>query len=169
MKTGIRLISIILAMITLLSAFVACTPDTNDNDGDGTVAQTKKSALDDAGIDWGGAEFRILGRGEGENNMFRNFEIDREEMPEDIVGIAVWNRNEALMTKYGIDVVGTLVDDKPNNVATVFLEAGDDQYDLIVCPPNSLHPLAMQGYLVDIPLRKLKCRQVVIIQKVGHD
>ena len=154
MKTGVRLISLILAMMMLLTSFVACDTDVSDDNSDDTVAQTEQSALESSGINWDGAEFRILGRGEGENNMFRNFEIDREEMPEDIVGIAVWNRNEALMKKYGIDVVGTLVNDKPNNIASTFLGAGDDQYDLIVCPPNSLHPFAMQGYLVDIPSLK---------------
>lgn len=157
MKTSIRLISLILAMMMLLTSFVACGPDTSDDgdsNSDDTAAETKNSALADIGINWDGADFRILGRGEGENNMFRNFELDRDSMPEDVVGIAVWNRNEALMSKYGINVVGTLVDDKPNDVAKLFLEAGDDQYDLIVCPPNSLHPLAMQGYLVDIPTLK---------------
>ena len=159
MKTSIRLISLILAVMMLLMAFVACGTDTpdvgpdnsSDSDAVDTVAQTTKPTLADTKINWEGAEYRILGRGEGDNNMFRNFEIDRDEMPEDVVGVAVWNRNEALMAKYGLDVVGTLVNEKPNNTAKVFLEAGDDQYDLIICPPNSLHPFAMQGYLLDIP------------------
>ena len=154
MKTSIRLISLILAVMMLLSSFISCGQTTPPDDGRGTddsVAQTSKPTLADTKINWEGAEYRILGRGQGDTNMFRNFEIDRDEMPEDVVGVAVWNRNKALMDKYGLDVVGTLVDEKPNNTAKVFLEAGDDQYDLIMSPPNTLHPFATQGYLLDIP------------------
>ena len=70
-------------------------------------------------------------------------------MPEDVVGLAVWNRNNALMEKYGIDVVGTL-EEKPADSAKVFLGSGDDLYDLILCPISSYQAVAMEGFLVNI-------------------
>ncbi len=53
------------------------------------------------------------------------------------------------MNKYGIDVVGTLVDN-PTNTAKLFLEAGDDNYDLLLTSPEAHHPFAMQGYLLNL-------------------
>ena len=142
MKKFIRALSLVLVVIMLASTFVACG-ETADENGDATT---------NAGLDsmtWGGEEYRILGRKEGEGNMFTNFEIDRDEMPEDVVGQAVWNRNAAIMSKYGLDVVGTLEKD-PKSTARVFLEAGDDAYDLMMLPTNGFQPLAMEGYLLNM-------------------
>ncbi len=139
MKTMLRVLSLVLAIMMVATTFIACKKDDgNKPDDEG-----------DKVINWEGEEYRVLGR-EYENNMFTNFEIDRETMPEDVVGIAVWNRNAAIKEKYGLDVVGTLVTGKPENEAKLFLEAGEDAYDLILCTPNSFHPFAMQGYLLDL-------------------
>ena len=100
-------------------------------------------------MDWGGEEYRILGREFDENN-FKNFEVDYEEMPEDVVGLAVWNRNAAIKAKYGLDVVGKLVDEKPHIPAKLVLESGEDRYDLIICASDQHHPFAIQGYLVNM-------------------
>ncbi len=139
MKTMIRLLSLLLAIMMVATTFIACGKD-DDNDNDDK---------DNDVINWEGEEYRILGR-DYENNMFTNFEVDRETMPEDVVGIAVWNRNAAIKDKYGLDIVGTLVTGHPESEAKIFLEAGEDTYDLILCAPDSFHPFAMQGYLLDL-------------------
>ena len=143
MKTFIRALSLLLAMLMLATSFVAC--------GDVSTGNDDKVASTNGGLDsvnWGGEQYRILGRDQA-TDMFREFEIDRDEMPEDVVGVAVWNRNQALESKYGLEVVGTLEED-PGTAAKVFLEAGDDQYDLILRSPAWLHPMAEQGHFLNI-------------------
>jgi len=139
MKVFIRVLSLVLALIMVASTFIACGDDTKNpagtNEGNGELR-------------FEGEEYRILGR-DFQDDMFREFEIDRDEMPEDVVGIAVWNRNEAIKAKYGLDVVGTLEKD-PGAVAQVALEAGEDQFDLILRSPAWLQPMAMQGYFLNI-------------------
>ena len=157
MSKFIKLISLMLACLMLVSVLVSCndtqqTDDPKESTDDSvatTVAQTEeepKTKLPE--MNWEGAEYRILGRQYTED-VFTNFEVDRDAMPEDVVGLAVWNRNTALMQKYGIDVVGTLVE-KPFDSAKVFLDAGDDLYDLIICQNSNMQTFAMAGQLVNI-------------------
>ena len=94
MKRFIRIISFVIALLMVSSVFVACNGDTgevketeNNSASSDTVATTNASAL--PSMNWEGAEYRVLGR-DYEIDMFRNFEVDRDEMPEDVVGIAVW-------------------------------------------------------------------------------
>ena len=137
MKVFVKVLSLVLAILMVSSTFIAC--------GDDPVGP---SDTDDSVISWEGEEYRILGR-EYQDDMFREFEIDRDEMPEDVVGIAVWNRNEAIKAKYGLEVVGTLEQD-PGKVAQIALEAGEDQFDLILRSPSWLSSMAMQGYFLNI-------------------
>ena len=70
-------------------------------------------------------------------------------MPEDVVGQAVWNRNQTILDKYGITVKGYLTDTY-NSAAETALGAGEDLYDLMLISPERFHPLAMQGYMLDL-------------------
>ena len=159
MKIAIRVSALVLAMVMLLSTFVACgngdepgtTPGGNNSDSSNVGNGTEEVLFykDLPQMDWEGAEYRILGRNYAENN-FKNFEVDYDEMPEDVVGLAVWNRNAAIKAKYGLDVVGTLTDEKPHIPAKLALESGEDLYDLIICASDQHHPFAIQGYLVDM-------------------
>ena len=158
MRVSIKLTALLLALLMLVSVFVSCDSTDNNVDdestsGSDTVASTEveteaepKTKLPE--MNWEGKEYRIIGRLYSEENM-TNFEVDRDEMPEDVVGLAVWNRNNALLQKYGIDVVGNLVE-KPADEAKVFLEAGDDLYDLLLCQNNKMQPLATAGHFVNI-------------------
>ena len=156
MKTFIRLLSLVLALLMISASFVACKNDDGKSEdkkeNNTTVASsveedtTPKSVLPE--MNWGGVEYRIIGRDYTENN-FKNFEVDRDEMPEDVVGIAVWNRNNTLLTKYGLDVVGTLVE-KPGQEAKVFLDAGDDLYDLVIAQNTNFQTLATAGQLINL-------------------
>ena len=64
--------------------------------------------------------------------------------------VSMENRNAAIKAKYGLDVVGTLTDEKPHIPAKLALESGEDLYDLIICASDQHHPFAIQGYLVDM-------------------
>ena len=148
MKLTLKLVSLLLVLVTVVSAFAACggNNDPVDNKGTDDSVATTQAGLPE--MNWDNTEYRILGR-EYSTNMFKNFEVDYKEMPEDVVGVAVWNRNMALLDKYGIDVVGIFEKD-PKGKAKTSLESGDDIYSLIICPPEELHPFAMEGYLVDM-------------------
>lgn len=151
MKTFIRVMSLILALLMLVPMVASCNkPD--DKKGDDTTASTAgkndptKSELPE--MDWDGAEYRILGR-DASTPVFENFEVDRDELPEDVVGIAVWNRNNAIKDKYNLDVVGTLVE-TPIDQAKIFIDAGDDMFDLILCPNNMMQQFGTKGQLVNL-------------------
>ena len=154
-----KLVSVLLVFLMLVSVLVSCDSTDNKVDeesttgSDTTVASTEdeteaKPQTKLPEMNWEGKQYRIIGRLYSEENM-TNFEVDRDEMPEDVVGLAVWNRNNALMEKYGIDVVGNLVN-QPADEAKVFLEAGDDLYDLLLCQNNKMQPLATAGHFVNI-------------------
>ena len=158
MKTFVRLLSLVLAFLMVASVLVSCGGNKDDNKdnketNDGIVASTNsdteegpKTKLPE--INWENREYRILGRQYTED-IFTNFEVDRDEMPEDVVGVAVWNRNETLKAKYGIDVVGNLVE-QPHEEAKIFLEAGDDLYDLFMCRNTNMQSFGMAGHLINI-------------------
>ena len=151
MRSFIKLISLLLVFLMLSSVLVACNNPDKSNDGKDNVANTIQGGAGNSKlpeIDWEGREYRILGRQYTEE-IFTNFEVDRDEMPEDVVGLAVWNRNATLLAKYGIDVVGNLVD-KPADQAKTFLEAGDDLYDLFMCPNIYMQQFGMSGHLINI-------------------
>lgn len=151
MRSFIKLISLLFVFLMLSSVLVACNNPDKSNDGKDNVANTIQGGAGNSKlpeIDWEGREYRILGRQYTEE-IFTNFEVDRDEMPEDVVGLAVWNRNATLLAKYGIDVVGNLVD-KPADQAKTFLEAGDDLYDLFMCPNTSMQQFGIAGHLVNI-------------------
>ena len=157
MKTFIRLASLILAMLMLVSTFASCGQPNDDKGQEETsdtvattVGQTEdvnKSKLPE--MNWEGKEYRVLGRDGSRYPVFENFEVDRDELPEDVVGVAVWNRNNTLMSKYGIDVVGTLVE-PPIDLAKVFINAGDDMYDLVLLPNNMMQQFGTAGQLVNL-------------------
>ena len=128
---------------------MAC--DKKPSGDEGTDAATTDAVVEDKklpDLNWNNAEFRILGR-DHTHEQFDNFEVWREELPEDVVGKAVYNRNQSLLDKYGIAVKGTLVSNNTSK-ATTMLESGDDLYEMIILPSESFHPLAMQGYLLDM-------------------
>ena len=152
MKVFIRVLSLLLALLMLSSVFVSCN-NNDDTSADDTVASTESGSKNETAtklpqIDWEGTEYRILGR-DASTPVFENFEVDRDEVPEDVVGMAVWNRNNALMDKYGIDVVGTLVK-VPEDTASVFLDAGDDIYDLVICPARLIQTFAKSGQFINM-------------------
>ena len=159
MRLFIKSLSLLLAILMIASVAISCGK-TDDNKGNkdnnkdtSSVATTTATGETEyqsklPQMDWEGTQYRILGRQYTEE-IFTNFEVDRDEMPEDVVGLAVWNRNEALLAKYGIDVVGNLVE-KPQEEAKIFLESGDDLYDLFMCPNTYMQQFGMAGHLINI-------------------
>ncbi len=144
MKKFIRVLCLVLALLMLVSAFTACGGDGDkDNGGDTTAATQTEESKELPDINWEGQEYRIL-------SADWCFEISRDELPEDVVGKAVYERNQELYNKYGISVVGTFTTGRSAEKAKLALESGEDLYDMIIIEPEANHPLASSGYLVDM-------------------
>ena len=166
MKNTIRILAFILALVMLSSAFVGCGKKKDDGGEETTAAQNNggngannggsdNAATEDAeyvskltGLRMEG-DYRILGF-YSDDKGFCDFEVDYEEVPEDVVGQAVWNRNNTIKDKYGLDVVGTIQTEEVHKLAKVFLGAGDDQYDLMIVENDMLLGFAQEGDLVNI-------------------
>ena len=161
MKKFVKIISLMLALLMIATAFAACSEkkeddkDTDPKDsvaqttnGDSTSEQTTK-VPDIEVVNWDGREYRILGRLNTTYAWANSFEVSRDEMPEDVVGKAVWNRNNDIRDNYGIEVKG-IFSDSQNSDADTALASGEDLYDLLLTPPERYLPNAQKGYLYDI-------------------
>lgn len=100
-------------------------------------------------VDLGGALYVILGREDPNTLHLDNFEICYEEVPEDVVGKAVYERNKLLREKYNFYVVQVLADNT-SQVAALSYEAGEDLYDLVLYQPQYVQAYAQSGFLLDL-------------------
>ncbi len=153
MKTTLKALSLLLALVMLACSFVACgdtrTPDDKDSD---TVAGTTEDNVNDGSlkvIDWGGETYSILGRDGNGRSQFDNFEVGYDELPVDVVGIAVYKRNENLKNKYNFKVEPIFSVDVAAT-AQVAYESGDDLYDLAIYRHKDVQAHAQSGYLLNI-------------------
>ena len=166
MKKFVKIVSLILAILMITAVFAACGKKDDDKKEDpkDTSANTKNEGSSGDVSDgttkvpdievqyWDNKEYRILGRTDTDLATYswaQHFEVYREEMPEDVVGKAVWKRNNDILQTYGIDVQGYLSKDF-NSIAQTTLEAGEDLYDLMLLFPERFHPLAVKGYMLDL-------------------
>ncbi len=150
-----KFLSLLLAIIMLASCVIACnnTPaDDTTSDNADTIPDADVVVSNLPEMDWEGAEFRVLGRDGGAeySTIFSNFEITRDEMPEDVVGQAIYERNRALYNKYNFKVVQNLLIDPVNEHIQVMYESGDDVYDLVMDVPKFCQSHAQSGYLLNI-------------------
>ena len=167
MKKIVKILSLVLALLMLASAFAACGKKDDEekkpNDdtsaqtsgGDNTTGDVTTKVPDIEKIDWDDKEYRVLGKTHTSEPSIENFEVSREgeEIPEDIIGKSVWNRNMDIKDNYGIIVKGTLTTDY-NAKAALALESGEDLYELLLLSPESFLPHAQKGYLLDLMKQK---------------
>ena len=151
MKKFVKLISLLLVLFMMVAAFAAC------NKGEGPAKKPGPSTSVSGGendievIDWEGLEYRILGKNSSTYMWAKHFEVWCEdgEMPEDVMGKAVWTRNQDMSENYGIEVKGYL-SDKCNDLAKTAIESGEDLYDLMLLSPEKFNPFAVEGKLIDL-------------------
>ena len=100
----LKALSILLAMLMLLSTLAACatggdTPSVGTTAGEavteGETVDPTKQALEDLGeIDWGGGEFAVLYRASYKNEVYgENGVVDAEGGSSQVINDAVYNRN----------------------------------------------------------------------------
>jgi hypothetical protein len=82
--------------------------------------------------------------------MFTNFEIWRESMPGDVVGDAVFVRNEMLKKKYNFEVTQELTTGNTATDVLTLYDAQDDIYDIVIYRPINVQAHASSGYLLDL-------------------
>ncbi len=174
MKTSLRILALLCALLMLLSCFVGCKKN-NDDPAETTVASGDDSSggkkktttspddpedpedptseiefsLPDA--DWGGEECLVLGHAAEGTPQFENLEIWREEVADDVVGKAVWERNTLLKETFNFEVKQKLVKVVKNEMADVF-GSGQDLYDLCIYRPFDAAKHAEEEYLLDLSM-----------------
>ena len=149
MKKSLRFLILALVVLMLLPMVVACSGNGDDPDTDGSV--TSGEGDPDTLLpakDWGGDAFHVLGRSHSSTPL-SSFEISRDEMPGDVVGDAVWTRNEELKKKYNFVVTKELVENTYSTAQTLY-DAQDDVYDLVMYIARNVFSHASAGYLVDM-------------------
>ena len=154
MKKTLKVLALILAVLCLAPAVVACGNKGNDNQG-GTTADPGVVDTSDPyasllpSYDWDGDVFYILGKDGGSYSMFTNFELWRENMDGTVVGDAVYTRNENLKRKYNFVVEQELVSNTNTEAQTLY-DAQDDVYDLVIYRPKYAFTHASSGYLLNL-------------------
>ena len=157
MKKIIRIFSLLLALLMVASCFVACKKDNggeqggSQTQGGGTVATVQGeyvSKLPEE-MDWGGEEYLVLGQNETSNAAWKTFEIAREELPDDVVGKAVWERNDAIKQKYNLTVTEELVSMSYSHIQS-FYASNEDKYDMVMYQLEGLFSHIQDGYLHDL-------------------
>ncbi len=154
MKITVRILSLMLALVMLASCFIACNDDNkpDDKDSDTVVDTTGGETLDDGSlevINWSGETYTILGRDGNGRTQFDSFEVGYDELPVDVVGQAVYKRNETIKNKYNFSVVGVF-STEVSDTAQVAYESGDDLYDLVIYRNSAAQAHAQNGYLLNI-------------------
>lgn len=163
MKKAVKILSLILALLMVIAVFASCGDkggDDKDQDKETKPNDTQATTSGDATVtdevvpdievrNWEGRDYRILGREEPGSDWALHFEVYRDEMPEDVVGKEVWNRNLDISKNYGINIKANLVANY-NDVAAVSLASGEDLYDLMLLVVNKFNDLTLQGYFLDL-------------------
>ena len=158
MKNIIRIFSLLLALLMVASCLVACKGDKNEGgegggqtQAGGTVATVESeyvSKLPEE-MDWGGEEYLVLGQNTTANPAWYTFEIARTELPDDVVGKAVWERNDAIKNKYNFVVTEELVSQSYSHVQSYYT-TNEDKYDMVMYQIEGLFPHIKDGYLHDL-------------------
>lgn len=156
MKTFIRFITLILVFSMLLSCFIGCKAKEDSRD-ESTATNGVVSTVDTKSeyisklpeMDFGAEECLILGRDDSSGIQMRNFEIYRESLPDDVVGKAVWERNDMLKQKYNFIVTQDLVSNTAVTAGLTYT-SNEDLYDIVMYVPVNGFAHSQDGYLLDL-------------------
>ena len=159
MKNIIRIFSLLLALLMVTGCFVACGKKNEDNGGSGNGAQTTAGIVATSEgeyvsklpeeMDWGGEEYLVLGQNDSGNAAWKTFEISRTELPDDVVGKAVWERNDSIKNKYNLVVTEELVSQSHKHIQTYYA-SNEDKYDMVMYQLEGLFTHIQDGYLHDL-------------------
>lgn len=156
MKKTLRVLALIMTLLMFLPVIVACKKDSgNEGGNEGGNGNVVSTDPDDPyasrlpAYDWDEDIFYILSRDGESTDPAASFEVWRESLTGDVVGDAVWNRNETLRQKYNFIVDENRVDNTYTEAQTLY-EAQDDVYDLVMYQPTKVFSHASAGFLLDL-------------------
>ncbi len=163
-----KVLVLVLALLMVLPILVACTPtdgptNTTTTPGGGndpdnpvvdnttpptvtTPANEKAPVLD--GLFYEGTEFKVLSRVSDQPTSWGNYDIVYDSESELVVTEiknAIKDRNDALYDKLGVDVVQV-----PGqfNEASIAVQSGKHEYDMLLLMIEDTSKLAQQGHLL---------------------
>ena len=151
MKKTYRILALLFALLMVASCFIGCKKDEQGEQSAATTTVSSGEETEDPYasslplMDWQEAIFMILGR----ESTDPTFEIAREELPDDVVGKAVYERNDALSQKYNFVVQETLVAD-PAAEMEIRYGASEDLYDAVIYTPTTAAKHAQENYFLDL-------------------
>lgn len=151
MKTFVRLLTLLLALLMLAMTVVACDDGTtSDDDIDRTAEEDEylreRDDLDQYNLNYTGEKIKVLGWDAGEYEEF-----DVKQITADNVLMAVYDRNQEIERRLNIDLEFTEIP-YGSMLATVLNDknSGLKAYDLIASYSRAEASIAMRGCLADI-------------------
>lgn len=165
-NTRTRLLSTVLALLTLLSS-ASCGKGEEESKGPGgeigassdgaqsesgsesesdTETESKRQAPECAGESFGGADYRVVYRSGAPAYNCRD--IVSDGINGEAVNDAVYNRNLALEDKIGI-TLAVSESSSPANFVQRDIKSGGQEFDTVLECMNQLYPLALSGCLLD--------------------
>lgn len=156
-----RIISLILVVLMAMTAFCACAKPDNGNETDTTAADVTTADITEATTEeekvvadvpdknFQGHVFNVLTRGTSSSTWYSR-DIFSEMLTGDIIGDAVFERNQKMGEKYGF-VVKETGESSPANVAKIAVSSGDDIYDMFCFKvKDDMTSIILQGYVFDL-------------------
>jgi len=166
MKTTARIITLLLALMMVVTCFIGCKGDENTDDpsvttttaggaggeggegGDVTTEYVSKLPQDKK-FEGEPYQFNILGVDGGTHQQFTTIEIARDTLTGNVVGDAVYYRNEELKAKHNFEVKQTLSTSVVTVAQNLYL-GGEHLYDVVDYYTVNLIKHAQEGYLLDL-------------------
>ncbi len=147
MKKTIRILTLCIAILMLVSVFAACKKD-KDNNGDETPGTQGNTPVDEKNYrTFDGYEFMVA----TEKSDYQTHEFDFDGESVGTVEAALFNRNSYIEEVLDITIVGTDIEQKDRDDIINKMRGGEFTYDLIFGMGQWwLYSLAPTGFLVDM-------------------
>lgn len=141
----------------------ACSGDTTDETTaqntttpDTTVEETETTIQRSADLlpaaDFGGADYRIIGREYAKLGELPTMEFVVEEQTGDVINDTIYNRNRTVEENFNVVISAT--QGSAASLVKTSVTAGDGAYDLAWAHVNDMSSLSLGGYLAnyyDVP------------------
>lgn len=155
-----KVLSLLLALLMLSMAFVACGKGSEDDENADELSDTNEYELDFSDRDYGGHEFTVLRplaesqhkiEGAAPNDIY----VD--EMGSDPLSNAVYTRNQILEQQLNVKIVMSMEKDGPRTVELLNTNvlSGDKPYDMIDQMMEFFPHLINQGLIQDMSVLNL--------------
>lgn len=163
-----RALSLILCAVMLGTSFVSCSEEGTRNSDEtaagstGTESTTttateteteeEKKGPDLPDVNYGGYEFRMLGKGQQQPH-WQSKDLTADEMNGEPINDAVYERNAYVGDKYGVKFIEYAVADyfSQQTEFSQSVNAGTDEYDMAALKPEGVvSSFINNGYLIDL-------------------